>query len=100
MNDIVAEIIGTRVPKLLNFKIKKNGNLILILPLSDGDRDIIEINEVATKILGLCDGHNDINKIVQIIAESHKETEFKTVRNDTIKILRSFEGAKAVTTNL
>lgn len=65
MHDIVAETIGTSIPKLLDFKISRNGELILVRRLLDDEGDIIELNEDATRILGLCDGHNDIDTISQ-----------------------------------
>lgn len=99
MNDIVAGIIGTRIPKLQDFKLRKEGKLILILSLSDNDRNIISLNETAVRILSLCDGDNDINTIAQAIAEQFN-SEFKIVRNDAIKLIRSLEGAKIVDTNL
>jgi hypothetical protein len=99
MDDIVAEIIGASIPKLLDFKISKNGELILARQLSDDDGNIIELNEDATRVLSLCDGCNDINAITQTIVQQHKDAEFKTVRNDIIKLICALEGAKIVTTN-
>jgi hypothetical protein len=99
MDEIVAETIGTRVPKLQDFKLRKDGKLVLVLSLFDNDRNIISLNATATRILSLCDGHNDINAIAQTIAKQHN-AEFKTVRNDTIRLIRSLEGAKMVSTNL
>ena len=99
MDNIVAEITGTRIPKLLNFKLRKDGKLLLVLSLSDNDRNIISLNETATRILSLCDGHNNINTIAQIIAKQHN-AEFKTVQNDTLKLIRSLEGAKILNTDL
>ncbi|GHT93303.1 hypothetical protein FACS1894122_08320 [Alphaproteobacteria bacterium] len=99
MDDIVAEIIGTSIPKLLDFKISRNGELILARRLSDNDGDIIELNEDATRTLSLCDGRNDINAITKAIVQQHKDAEFKTVRNDIIKLICSLEGAKIITTN-
>ena len=99
MDDIVADIIGTRIPKLLDFKFRKDGKLLLVLSLSDNDRNIISLNETAIRILSLCDGHNNINTIAQTIAKQFN-AEFKTVLNDTLKLIRSLEGAKVVNTNL
>jgi hypothetical protein len=99
MDDVIAEIVGTRIPKLQDFKLRKDGKLLLILSLSDNDRNIISLNETAAKILSLCNGHNNINTIAQTIATQHN-AEFKIVRNDTLKLIRSLEGAKIVNTNL
>lgn len=99
MNNIVAEIVGTRIPKLQDCKFRKEGKLMLILALSDNDRNIISLNETAVRILSLCDGCNDINSIAQIIAEQFNIA-FETVREDTIKLICSLEGAKIISTNL
>ena len=99
MDNIVAEIVGTRIPKLQDFKLRKDGKLILVLSLADNNGNIISLNETAIKILSLCDGHNNINTIAQTIAKQHK-AELNEVRNDTLKLIRSLEGAKIITTNL
>lgn len=99
MNDIVAEIVSTRVPKLQDFKLRQDGKLYLVLSLAGNDRNIISLNETAIRILNLCDGCNNINTIAQTIAKQFN-TEFKKVRNDTIKLIRSLEGAKIINTNL
>ena len=99
MDDIVAETIGTRIPKLQDFKFRRDGKLTLVLPLSDNNGNVISLNETATTTLSLCDGNNDINTIAQSIAKRHN-AEFKTVRDDTLKLLRSLEGAKIISTNL
>jgi hypothetical protein len=83
----------------LDFKISRNGELILARRLSDDDGDIIELNEDATRVLSLCDGCNDINSIAQTIAQQYKDAEFKKVRNNIIKLICSLEGAKIITTN-
>jgi len=99
MDNIVAEIIGTRIPKLPDFKFRQDGRLVLILSLSDSNGNIISLNEAATRILSLCDGCNTINTIAQTIAKQ-QNAEFKTVQNDTLKLIRSLEGAKILTTDL
>ena len=99
MDDIVAEIVGTRIPKLQDFKLRKDGKLILVLSLVDNDKNIISLNETATRILSLCDGNNNINTIAQTIAKQFN-AKFETVRNDTLKLIRSLEGAKIISTNL
>lgn len=98
MNDIVADIIGTRIPKLLDFKLRKDGKLYLVLSLFGNDRNIISLNETAIRILSLCDGLNNINTIAQTIANQYN-AEFNTVRDDTLTLIRSLEGAKIITTN-
>lgn len=70
MNDIL-EIIGTRTPKLQNFKLKRDGKLTLVLSLADNDQSIISLNEMAVRILSLCDDDNNINTIAQIIAKQY-----------------------------
>ncbi|MDR2068170.1 MAG: PqqD family protein [Holosporaceae bacterium] len=98
MDDIVSEILGTNIPKLLGFKFRRNGRIALVRPFSSGGR-VIEINETAVRVLSLCDGNSNINAIAQTIAEQYN-AEFKTVRNDVLKLIRSFEGAKIITTAL
>ncbi len=99
MNDIVAETIGTRIPKLQDFKLRKEGKFHLVLSLTDNDRNIISLNGTAVRILSMCDGNNNINTIAQTIAKQFN-TKFETVRNDTITLIHSLEGAKIVSTNL
>ena len=98
MDEIVAEIIGTRIPKLQDFKLRRDGKICLVLSLSDNDRNIISLNETAIRILSLCDGNNNINTIAQTIAKQYN-AEFNTVRNDALTLLRSLEGAKIISTN-
>ena len=95
MDNIVSDIIGTRVPKLQDFKLRKDGKLHLVLSLANSDSSIISLNETAIRILSLCDGNNDINTIAQTVAKQYNAG-FKEVRNDTLTLLRSLEGAKIV----
>lgn len=97
--DDILEIVGTRIPKLQNVKLKRDGKLTLVLSLSDNDGKIISLNDTATMILSLCDGYNNINTIAQTISKQFN-TEFKEVRNDTLKLIRSLEGANIISTNL
>lgn len=97
--DDILEIVGTRIPKLQNFKIKKDGKLTLVLSLANNDESIISLNEIAVKILSLCNGHNDINTIAQTIATQYN-AEFKKVRTDALKLIRALEGANIISTNL
>ena len=99
MDSIVSEIIGTRVPKLQDFKLRKDGKLHLVLSLASNDGNIISLNETAIRILSLCDGCNDINTVAQTIAKQYN-AEFKTVLDDALTLIRSLEGAKIVATNL
>ena len=100
MDDIIAEIVSTRVPKLLDFKLRQEDKLILVRSLFDNNRNIISLNKEAARILSLCDGNNNINTIAQTIAKQYGNAEFKTTRNKILKLLRSLEGAKIVTTKL
>ncbi len=99
MDEIIAEIIGTRIPKLQDFKLRKDGKLHLVLSLSDNNGNVISLNKTAVRILSMCSGNNDINTIAQTIAKQYNN-EFKIVRDDILKLLRSLEGAKIITTNL
>ena len=99
MDDIAAEIIGTKIPKLQDLKLRQEDNLLLVRSCADNNRKIISLNEDATRILSLCDGYNDINTIALTIAKQ-RNLEFKTVRNEALKLIRSLEGADIVTTKL
>ena len=99
MNEVVAEVIGTRIPKLQDFKLRKEGKLYLVLSLAGNDGNIISLNETAIRILSQCDGHNSIDTISQTIAKQYNAN-FEEVRNDAVKLIRSLEGAKIISTNL
>jgi len=100
MDNIVAEIVGTGIPKLQDFKLRQEDDrLYLVLPLSGNNGNIISLNKAAIRTLSLCDGTNNINAIARTLAKEYN-AEFETVRDNAIKLIRSLEGAKIISTNL
>jgi len=95
MEKYIIDVLKSRIPiKTTNMKMRKEKDF-LIATAGAMPRSAI-LNAEAREIFELCEGSNNIEKIIGHIAYKHKETEFEKISCDIIVGLRDIESANLI----
>jgi len=58
---------------------------------SKGRQEVHELNEVAGFVWNLCDGHHDLDSIVEEVCKEF-DVENETAKKDVVELLNEFQG--------
>jgi hypothetical protein len=90
--EYIYKVIGERIPKKENFKIRKDGKYSLVLQEKVGI--ITSLNETAAFIITKCDGNTNINKIIDDLCMEYLEVDKSIITADVVKCVRDLEAMK------